>query len=352
MESAIKSVELPESEIIKSRTLCNERSAQEDFHSVGNENIDVAQSSKELETAHLKSILSKNLIKAELYKIKPHGCKALSIENKIALNKFPGFLHLAFDSLEKLSLASGSTISLNVIAGSIKIVSEQYKLNSFIKLRHYVKIPVLNRLHDRMKISVFVKEKIGVNERIAFDTSFVVNNEDLNKFHNKLVDRKLELNKRGSIFSSIKDMFHSGNNEEPICRFYCSFISNSEFKEASNTPNTLISLGKWIMFRKYAFQLLFEGYVNIKCEKDSFCWERRFIKWFGFVIYIFDIHTHELVQVVDLFDSEPSLEALERSMLIFNIEKKPFEIKFECYNSFKECTEATYNLFPRLIRWI
>lgn len=352
METAIKSVELPENEIIKSCTLCSEREAHEGLHSSTNEGVYAVQNSKELETSHLKKLLSKNLIKAELYKIKPHGCRALPVENKIALNKFPGFLHIAFDSLEKLSLTAGSTISLNVIAGSIKIVSEQYKLNSFIKLRHYVKIPILNRLHDAMQIAIFVTEKIGSTERIAFDTSFIVSNEDLNKFHNNLIDRKLELSKRKSLFASIAEMFKPGSNEVPICRFYCSFISNSEFEETSNTPSTVIALGKWIIFRKYAFQLLFEGHVNIKCERDNFCWKRRLIKWFGFVIYIFDIHTHELVQTVDLLDSEPSIEALERSMLIFNIEKKPFEIKFECNNSFEECTEATYKLFPRLIRWI
>lgn len=293
------------------------------------------------ESIQLKSILSKTLIKDDQFSNK-----------KITLLKFPGFIHLAFDSLEKLNINSDCTISIEVKIGNFILASPQFNNSNFIKIGQYIKVPLLNKLQGNIRAEILVIQHKNTSSNIIFESHIDFNNDDLEGIHNKLFENKTVLKRRVSIISSLMNIFRPKKEEFPICRYYCSFISNSEFDTPNNAPSSLETLCKWLIFRKFAFELLFEGRANIKSEDDEFHWKRRYIKWFGYAIYVFDIHTNVLINVVDIQDGDPSLELINKDTIIFNIRGKPFEIELETAEEFKKCAEATYKLFPKIINWI
>lgn len=300
------------------------------------------------ESIQLKSIISKNLIKDEL----SNKIGDEVSEKKITLLKFPGFLHLAFDSLERLNINSDCMISMEVKIGNFILASPRFNNSNFIKTSQYIKVPLLNKLQGTIRAQILVIKHKNSYSEIIFRSNIDFTNEDLEQIHNRLLENRTILERKSSIMSGLISLFRTKKEDLPICRYYCSFISNSEFDTPNNAPSSLETLCKWIIFRKVAFELLFEGTVNIKNENEEFQWRRRYIKWFGYGIYVFDIHTNVLISVVDIQDSEPSLELISKDTLIFNIRGSSFEIEFETTEEFKKCAEATYKLFPKIINWI
>ncbi|ELA42075.1 uncharacterized protein VICG_00924 [Vittaforma corneae ATCC 50505] len=303
------------------------------------------KSSNDGTTSHLKDTLIQNITKSAQRGVEIVG-------GKIVFDKYPGFIYIAIDSLEKLNVGLDSMVSLQMDSGSISISTQRYYSNSFIKVSQYIKIPVLNQLYNKIKMKILVIEHSKSGRREIFQGSIDFSSKNLEDIHNTLVENRLELDKKASPVDAIRRLIGRKRDDRPICKYYCSFISSSEIDLAKNAPDSLISLSKWIVFRKYAFEQLFQGFLNVKNPEDNFTWNKRYVRWFGYAIYLFDVHTGNLVHVVDLSDSEPSLEMIQRNIILFRINGRPFEIECDSIESLKECTEATYRLFPKVIDWI
>lgn len=301
---------------------------------------------QEPETTHLKGLLTRNIIRSTLPKTKS------SQENKIVFEKFPGFLHIALDSIEKLPVNENISITLQAKSTNILLNSKEYESNDFIKIGEYMKVPILNKLQDKIDIVFSIYSNSSRLKTKVFESVLSIGNEDITDFQNKLVEKKIELSPIKSLFSTVTNSVIGKKDQNPILKFYCSFISNSEFEDSSKAPNSLLALGKWIIFRKYAFKLMFEGICNLKFEKEGFNWKRRHIKWFGFLLYVFDEKTNNLLFTIDLSDSEPSLELMKRNIIIFNIRGKKLSIEFNTTKELKDSTEAVYRLFPNIMRWV
>lgn len=296
-------------------------------------------------TSHLKDTLVQSISRS--------AQKGMAVVgSRIIFDKYPGFIYVAVDSLEKLNVELDSMISLQIHCGNISVSTQEYYSNSFIKVSQYIKIPVLNQLYSKIKMRVLVMEHTKSGRREIFQGTVDFSSKSLEDIHNALVENKLELSKKTSLIDIIAGFISRKKDDKPICKYYCTFISSSEVDLTESPPNSLISLSKWIIFRKYAFEQLFQGFLNVKSPEDNFTWNKRYVRWFGYVMYLFDVHTKNLVHVVDLSDSEPSLEMIQKNIILFKINGKPFEIECDNIEALRECTEATCRLFPKVMGWI
>lgn len=297
------------------------------------------------ETAHLKNIIIHNIVK-----LMP---KRLDVrEFKVIFDRFPGFLHIVIDSLEKLTLSMDNMISLEIRSGSTDVCTEMYTSNDFIKLSKYLKIPILNGQKNTITVKVSIMEHENTKKTEIFVGIIDFSSASLENMHNKLVENRLEFTENTSALSKVFGYITNSRKVNPSCKYYCSFISASEFDEVQNAPNSLVSLSKWIVFRRYAFEVFYQGVMSVKNADSKYRWNQRFVQWIGYMFFIFDTKDNKLIQIVDVSESEPSLEGVHKGVISFKIEGKSFEIECENEESLKKCIQAAYRLFPAIMEWV
>lgn len=331
MDNCLKSRKIEPVENMNSCNILNENKIEL------NEKLDPIKNTK----IQIKSILSQNLSKSsedlELF---------TQICSKIVLDKYPGFIHIEIDSIEKLNNNLNGNISLQLKWGNVHINTPKYTSNNFIKTAYYFKIPILNRSFNNITILINLIEHIENEDRSIYEGSINFSNEDIKNIHNQLIEEKVILNPTRGMFGFISSYFSSSNENDPICKYYCSYISNCEFDMVENTPNSIISLSKWIAFRKYAFNRIFQGIVNIKSSEQNFVWKKQYIKWYGYLIYVFDSIYYDLLYTIDISEASLSLEKIKMKILVFNIENEFVEIEFMNEDVLEKCIALIYILFP------
>lgn len=350
MINTIKSTKIDPNESLHSCAVSNEiLNENSNFHCLDDEilnNRDSDGMRDTQQTDHLKTLIA--------------TCVERSVQrgeeidsNKIIFEKYPGFIHVAIDSLEKLNLDAETSVSVQISAENVHSLTQKHYPSDFIKLNHYFRVPVLNQNHTITVLKLKIIGYNGPSRRCLYDSILEITTADIAELHNRLVEHRLEFSEAQSLVKKIFNFKQiQSKSEMPVCRCYLSYLSNNEFKDALSIPENLLSLSKWVIFRKPAFEMLFRGSVAMKYDKNGSTWEKRYIIWLGYLIFVFDSQMKNLLQVTDLSDAEPSLEMIPNRIIIFRIGTYLCHIEFETEDTLKRCTEGTYRLFPKIIEWI
>jgi len=347
MMNTIKSTKIDPNESMHSCVVADETSCEHASHQpAAQENKNGGLVHGDQISDHLKTIITHNVVRSVE--------RGEAVESsRIAIEKYPGFIHVAVDSLERLCLDADSMVSLHVVSDNHHSTTPKHYPNDFIKLRHYFKVAILNRHQKMVKLRFEVIEHRGPEARCLFEAESHVSSSDITGIHNKLVEKRVKLLERRPLLSRIFKFIGRGQRmESPVCKCYFSYLSSSEFRDLACAPDSLGSLSKWIIYRRPAFEILFEGVLTVKYDKFSPTWDKRHVVWIGYLIFVFDLRKKKLIRVIDLSDGEPSLEMIHMNIIIFRIDGKLCGIECNTAEGMRECMEATYKIFPKIIEWI
>lgn len=171
--------------------------------------------------------------------------------------------------------------------------------------------------------------------------------------HNRLEEVKAVWRpyRSGGLQGFVSNLFFAPKDNNALLRAYCSFTSDEEVPPAY-FADSLPDLCKWVIVRKYAFHCLFEGVLNIKGENHIYIWKRRYVKWYGYTLYVFDIHTNKMVGQIFLGDATPSLDLVKNRILKFIIGNEEIKVHCDTPESLLKCMEAAYIIFPKILDWL
>lgn len=281
-------------------------------------------------------------------------CLSALIEDRetpgsIVISKYPGTLHIALDALERMGLETDSHISLMCLFGKDMIATRKYREGSFVKINQYLKIPVgLLPVHS-LRIRIVLRKHLPGCSSNIMETMLDFNGESLSTMHNKLMEVKAIWRpyNRG-ILNLVANVLFPPKTNGALLRAYCSFISDEEM-QSSHSPRSLTDLCKWIITRRYACDCLFEGILNIKGENKDYSWKRRHVRWYGYTLYIFDVHTNRVVAQITLVDAAPSLDQIGDGIIKFKIGDSELKMHCDTPASLVRCIEAAYTVFPKIL---
>lgn len=270
---------------------------------------------------------------------------------KIFIQKFPGKLFIALDSIEKLNLEPNSHIFLKVLLNDKIILTNQFTESSFIKINQFITVPLSSIKKSNFEIKIFLNVFCEGKNDLKFETVLKFNQNMIEKLHNKLEEIKSNwsLISNNSFKSIFNKMLFRSNKTEALLRSYCSFLSDQEL---TKSPENLLDLCKWIMIRKYSCVCLFEGILNLKGVNGDYRWFRRYVKWYGYTIYIFDINTQKYIEQISLLDSIPILESIKKNIFKFHKNLSEVEIHCETQETLLSTMEAICTIFPKVLNWI
>lgn len=272
-------------------------------------------------------------------------------QNSLQINKYPGILHIAIDSLENFDKGGNSSVSLSIFAKERLVLRQKYPESSFIKTNQYLRIPLQKSQNFPLKIKIVLQRGHDLSEK--HESVFEITREMVDSLHNKLGKRIIEFGQKRT--KGIFGLFNStaSKYDHPVLlRMYCSFISDEETSYIKSSLDSLNSLCKWIMVRKYAYNCLFTGEVNIKGENKVYSWKRRFVKWYGHNIYTFDVHTNEYKACISLIDAIPALDRIKKGIVKFIIDDAEIEMHCDTSDSLLGCVDSIYIIFPKIYNWI
>lgn len=272
----------------------------------------------------------------------------------LVLERYPGRLFMFFYSIEQISPHPTDLISLTVQIDGKSYSSNKFPLKTFVKPDLHVNLPITKRIDTPIKIKVSLgtyKMNDSFNSlNSPLYSVLEIDNDKLISLQNNLSEDKLSMKPESGFLSlAYRRVFQAKEEASPICRCYFSYMADDDSKMFNAHPSSILSISKWVLFRRVAFDLMLEGFMNIKCERYAYTWQRKYIKWYGFMIFILDAETKAFEESIDLSHAQSSIEILLRKIIRFNIRDKLFEIECLDISSFKQCTEALYSLFLRIM---
>lgn len=265
---------------------------------------------------------------------------------EITINKYPGTLHISMDSISKLEMDQNNMLLLQVFINGKKMITQKYHENSFIKIGKYLKIPISEKFSSPIKLGISLQTVYKTHSRDAREAIFIFTKDRIDELHNKLVGNKCDFTRSSSnyIITMISKLFHTHKTEDTV-KIHCSYISDDEVKLLDHKPESLSTLCKWIMNRKYAYSCLFEGEINIKGVNMIYNWKRVYIKWYGYRLYIFDCNNKEYISEVSLIDSIPFLGNVKKSLIKFIVQDNEIQLHFDTSETLFRCLDAIYTIF-------
>lgn len=311
--------------------------------------IDMTLKSKE-NSESLQGVIDQNLLDS-LLDIKED-------ENlNIILDKYPGKLHMIFYSIEKFVAHPSNLISLTIKIGDKIFTSNKFPLATFVKPEMHLILPITEQNVNSLKIEVITSIHMASDSfsgsYLPTQASIEIKSDSLTDMQKDFVEEKLSLKPTVHFISKLfNNFFKSQPEAEPICRCYFTYIPDSDLRIFKKNPTSVDSLCKWVLFREMAFILMFQGLVNIKCERYSYAWKRKLIKWYGYMIFLMDPNDNTVEEIIDLSIGEPSIEILFKRIIRFHMSDRILEIECIDPDSFRKCTEALYTIFPRIFNLI
>ena len=260
-------------------------------------------------------------------------------------NKFPGTIHLVVEELSKvhIKLFNDDFIKIRIEVGSKIIESSEYSVEKVINPSFYVKIPI-EGFENNLRVKIFILEPSS-NRKIA-QTEIEFDEKMINSIHNRLGEAKKAFKKIKGFF----DFFSSNVSPVGLCKVYCGYLSKDEVLTINSpVPYSLLTLSKWLVARKYAYDLLFSGFLNIKGDlNDStkYLWKLRYIKWFGYTLYIFNDKTKKIVSSINITDALIDLSNLHKGIIVFDLKTHVIEIHTDSKENKKKLRNVLQVLFP------
>ncbi|KAL6121189.1 hypothetical protein NUSPORA_01937 [Nucleospora cyclopteri] len=272
-------------------------------------------------------------------------------------NKFPGHLHLVIDEINSvnLKLLKTSFIGISVQFADTELFSVEYSANKDIKTSFYLSLPVIG-VENLIKIKInLLSVKKTKKQKIA-QSEVILNREMINKLHNRLIETKKHFKSYSDSFIKKLNILGSGTAPAKSATIFCAYLSTDEIPTINSpAPYNLYSLSKWLVVRKYAYDLLFSGFLSVKGDTEDptgYLWKRRYIKWFGYTLYIFNEKTKKMVGSVNIADSVAHIENFSKGTVAFETKVFFLELHGDSKEKIRGMKTALNILFPSALKKI
>jgi hypothetical protein len=182
-----------------------------------------------------------------------------------------------------------------------------YKESKTIKLAYYIKIPIDSVPTTSTPIRIILqqhsKPSLLFNSIVTkrCECVFELDKSFVDSYRNKLIEMMGRFcpYKSGNLVKNVKSFFFSPDLPAGSLRAFCSFLSTNEVPTInSTTPASLFTLSKWLLVRKFAYHLMFAGYVNIRGSTEgvnNVFWTRRYVKWYGYTVFVLNEDSKEMI---------------------------------------------------------
>lgn len=298
--------------------------------------VEIVEESSKIEEKEESLVENNALIKKE---------EESQILRPFYFNKFPGSLHLVVETLYKVSKTrlNDDFIKIRVEWNGGFWESTECSVAKEMNPSFHMRIPLEN-LKKIFTLNIFIVES-GSSKKVAV-SAIEFDEKMINSIHNRLGEIK-------KIFKKITGFLGFLNNGLPVahgCRVYCAYISKDELPTI-NSPNpySLLSLSKWLVARKYAYDLMFSGFLNVKGDINDttrFLWKLRYVKWFGYTLYIFNDKTKKIVSSVNITDALVNTTNLHKGCLSFDMRTHVLELHTDSKHNIKNIRDVLNVLFP------
>lgn len=259
--------------------------------------------------------------------------KSKLFNDEVRISKFPGYLFINIYAIERYfgTDVDVKSIFVRMQTANFTFDTCDLKESSLIKINNLVYLNLTNS--NSFDITFYLIKKINDEIIKKCELTVNINKNFLSRIHNNLIDVKYEWTPYCSknIFKKFKKFFSSSLVDAHKLQLFFSFISVEEFKIINvPIPMTLMNLCRWIKIRKYSYSNWFSGFCNIKGTIPNICthlWKRRYIKLYGYRIYIFNEFTKILVGTYEIFNEKKITE--NNNKIIFGHEKAKLELLFD-----------------------
>ncbi|ORD93635.1 hypothetical protein ECANGB1_1838 [Enterospora canceri] len=260
-------------------------------------------------------------------------------------NKFPGQIHLVIEEIRKINVNKfgDEFFILRVEYPDGYVESPEYSVEKTVTTGFHLKIPIAENSKTKIRVLVLQSKK---RKQVA-TSEIIIDNSLIKSVHNRLAEMKRIFRKVGGFF----DIF--SNDTRPVaneCRIFISYLAVDEIPTINSiAPHSLLTLSKWLVARKYAYDLLFSGFVNVKGDINDttkFLWKHRYIKWYGYTLYIFNDKTKKLVSTINVTDAAVNTSGIKKGNVVFYMKREKLEIHSDSKENLKNIKSVTGVLFP------
>lgn len=81
-------------------------------------------------------------------------------------------------------------------------------------------------------------------------------------------------------------------------------------------------------------------------------WTRRYVKWYGYSIYVLNEDSKEMIGSINIADAQPGCEQLNKGILSFKTSISNVEIHCDSMEKLKGISTALSILFPKMVSWV
>lgn len=284
------------------------------------------------------------------------------VPSKMVINRYPGQLFVQIDQVERFmaSRKDVSGVSIRIESRIVSYETRVYRVGADIGINEMVKVPI-GRAETSgvpLRFVLLLHHKSGTVTK-SCEAVLMVDVGKIHSIHNNLLESTLVWDNYVSrnLLKSIRSFFTSGAPEAWGLKTYLSFVSDDELRLIpAPVPQDLRSLSKWLVVKRFSYNIWFKGFVNLRGDIGGACtnlWKRRYVRCYGYMIFVFNEHSRSLVGTINLveasFDAGTSNKVYLENFLSICVGQGVVELHFDTKEKYKTCRGALTTMLPKTL---
>lgn len=286
--------------------------------------------------------------------------------SRMVINRYPGHLFIHIDQIERFvaSRDDVEAVSVRVESKVFSYETKKYRPGPTIGINETLRIPIermeslgfgmrlVLQLHRRTT-GMFSRQEVAKTCEIRME----IDSSRIQSIHNSLVEHVQRWDHYSSrnIFKNLRNLFTNGATDAWSLKTYMSFISDDELQLIpAPLPHDLRSLSKWLVVKKFSYNMWFKGFVNVRGDLGNVCtklWKRRYVKCYGYIIFVFNEHSRSLVGTINLvdgsFDPDVQNKVYSENFLRMGVGVHSVELHFDTREKYRACRSMLGSMLPR-----
>ncbi|KAG5860547.1 hypothetical protein KMI_01g01880 [Encephalitozoon hellem] len=286
--------------------------------------------------------------------------EGLMFPSKMIINRYPGHLFIHIDEVERFmtSRKDVESVSIKIESKETLCETKRYPVQPDVGINEMLRVPISRVENGGMPLRfiLLLHHKSGRVTK-SCETVLTVDSSRIRSVHNNLLESRLGWDNYVSrnLFKSIKSFFTSGAPDAWSLKIYLSFISEDELRLIpAPLPQDLKSLSKWLVVKKFSYNIWFRGFVNIRGDAGKACtnlWKRRYVRCYGYMIFVFNEHSRSLIGTISLvdacFDPSTNNKVYLENFLRISIGQSAVELHFDTKDKYNTCRNALTMMLPQ-----
>lgn len=286
--------------------------------------------------------------------------EGLMLPSKMIINRYPGYLFIHIDQVERF-MTSGKeveSVSIKIESKGILCETKRYPVNTNIGMNEMLQVPIskVESTGTPLRFILLLHHKSGHVTK-SCESMLTIDSGRIRSIHNNLLESRLSWDNYVSrnLLKSIRSFFTSGAPDAWILKIYLSFISEDEFRLIpAPLPQDLKSLSKWLVVKKFSYNIWFRGFVNVRGDAGKACtnlWKRRYVRCYGYMIFVFNEHSRSLIGTISLvdacFDPSTNNKVYLENFLRISLGQSSVELHFDTKDKYNTCKNALSMMLPQ-----